>query len=179
MSTQKILVLTTLLGLSLTHSAVAADSGSASINFKGRIVDAACNVTVSGTDNSTVELGQWPTSTFKAKGDTTIPQPFTLNVDDCTEGNFKFNFTGTSDSVNTQLLKVNGADGVGIAISALDSTSSIVGINTNPNQDSTAWVQVSTEGKASLPLQAFYQSTKDKVTEGEANATVRVTLQQK
>lgn len=169
-----------LFGLTVTTSVFAADSGSGSVSFKGQIINAACNVSVNGNKDSIVDLGQWPTSTFKAAGDKTIPQPFQLDVSECVPGNFKFNFTGTSDSTNPKLLKVSAAQGVGIAIANADAITNTVAINTNAGTDSNANLTIATDKKAgSLPLQAYYQSTLDAVTAGEANATVRVTLQQK
>lgn len=180
MSTEHVLVLATLLGLGMTSSVFAAETGSGSVNFKGQIITAACNVTVDGSKDSTVDLGQWPTSTFKTTGDKTIPQPFTLNVDDCTDGSFKFNFTGTSDSNNSNLLQVSKATGVGIAIANADSITNTIQINTNAGAESNANLVIAKDAKSgSLPLQAYYQSTQSTVTAGEANATVRVTLQQK
>lgn len=180
MSTQKVFVLAGLLGFTMAHSAFAAETGSGSVNFKGQIIEAACNVTVDGSKDSTVDLGVWPTSTFKTTGDKTIPQPFTLKVDDCSKGTFKFNFTGTSDTANPNLLKVSAAQGVGIAIANADSITNTVQINTNAGAESNAKIQITEGAKTgSLALQAYYQSTNNTVTAGEANATVRVTLQQK
>lgn len=164
--------------LTLSGSVLAADTGSGSVNFKGKIITAACDISINDNKDSTVNLGQWPTSTFKAAGDKTIPQPFTIDVKECIPGNFKFNFTGTSDTANSNLLKVSVAQGVGIAIANIDATT--VAINTNAGAESNANLSIADKQTVgSLPLQAYYQSTVGNVTAGEANATVRVTLQQK
>lgn len=184
------IIATAVFGLTFSAAVLAADatgssnetlltgSGAGTVNFKGKIIDAACNVSIKGSSNSTVELGTWPTSTFKATGDTTTPQPFEISVDNCVAGNYKFNFIGTSDAVNNKLLKVSGATGVGIAIANADSIKNTVAINTNAGTDSNANLKL-TSTTGSLPLQAFYQSTTSTVTAGEANATVNLTLQQK
>lgn len=165
----------------LSGTAMAADTanqGSATVNFTGEIINAACNVTIDGVENGSVNLQKWPTSTFKAVGDTSIPQPFKIAVKDCLSGNYKFNFTGAADSTNTNLLKVSGAKGVGIAIDNDNKTP--IKLNTTAGEDSAANMAIkSNEKEGELQLIAYYKSTNAIVTAGEANATVRVTLQQK
>lgn len=170
---------TSLFALTVSSAVFAtADTGSGNINFTGKIISAACNIAINGNQNGTVNLGQWPTSTFKEIGDKSIPQKFTIDVTECTDGNFKFNFTGTSDTANSNLLKVSVADGVGIAIA--DANNTQIKLNTTAGEESNANVSIANgKGAASLPLQAYYQSTKDQVGAGQADATVRVTLQQK
>ncbi|ALH95635.1 fimbrial protein [Acinetobacter equi] len=164
----------------MNQSAIAADTGSGSVTFKGKILNAACNISIDGKADGEVKLGEWPTSTFKAVGDKSIPQPFDIAVSDCLPGSFSFNFTGTSDVTNTNLLQVNGAKGVGIAIANIDALNNIVKINTNSGTQSNALLTIAeSETTGKLPLQAYYQSTLETVVAGEANATVRVTLQQK
>ena len=163
-----------------SNSAIAADTGSGNVTFKGKILNAACNISIDGKADGEVKLGEWPTSTFKAVGDKSIPQPFNIAVSDCLPGSFSFNFTGTSDATNTNLLQVSGAKGVGIAIANTDALTNTVKINTNSGTQSNALLTIADNATAgTLPLQAYYQSTAAKVDAGEANATVRVTMQQK
>lgn len=164
----------------ISHSSNAANSSIGNIVFKGKILNAACNISIDGKVDSEVKLGQWPTSTFKMVGDTSIPQPFNIVVTDCLPGSFSFNFTGLSDSINSNLLQVSGAKGVGIAIANADSLTNVVKINTNTGMQSNALLTIADNATGgTLPLQAYYQSTLEQVEAGEANATVRVTVQQK
>ncbi|WP_025095314.1 fimbrial protein [Acinetobacter soli] len=157
-----------------------ADAGT--INFKGNVVAAACDVTVNGTASADVTLGNWPTSTFKNTGDKSSPQPFTLSVNNCNAGTYQFAFIGTADTANTNLFKVSNATGVGIGLASADGSTE-VNINTTASSASNASLTTtgSTAGAATgtLNLQAFYQATGATVAAGAANATARVTLQQK
>lgn len=169
-------LLATTAAITLSSQAFAAGQ----INFKGQIVNAACDITVNGSQTGEVNLGKWPTSTFPKTGAKSIPQPFTLNVSDCLAGSYNFNFEGTADSTNPNFLKVSTATGVGIALAQANDVTKYININTPPAGDSKATVTIEAGKKeASLPLQAFYQSTMDNVTAGEANATARVTIEQK
>lgn len=150
------------------------------VNFTGEIVNASCNIDIDGSQTGEVALGKWPTSTFDKTGEKSVPKPFNINVSECLPGTYNFHFEGTADSTNTNFLKVSDAIGVGIAIANKNSVSNLVKINTAGTVDSNASATVLAGQKtATLPLQAYYQSTADTVTAGKANATVRVTLEQK
>jgi type 1 fimbria pilin len=165
--------------LTTSHSVFSADTGLGSVTFTGKILSAACKISIEGQTGNEVKLGEWPTSTFKAVGDKTIPQPFKLLVSDCLPGTFNFNFTGAADTNDANLLQVSGgADGVGIAIANANALTDTVKINTASGTESNAALKIDGT-KGELQLQAYYQSTLETVTPGEANATVRVTLQQK
>lgn len=150
------------------------------VNFTGEIVNAACNIDIDGNQTGTVDLGKWPTSTFSQTGAKSVPKPFKVNVSDCIPASYNFHFEGTADSTDARFLKVSEAQGVGIAIANADSVSNLVKINTAGTVDSNATATVLPGQKtATLPLQAFYESTMDTVAAGKANGTVRVTLEQK
>lgn len=154
-----------------------ADAGT--INFKGNVVASACDITVNGTSSADVNLGTWPTSTFKNTGDKSSPQPFKLEVSKCNAGTYQFAFIGTADSDNPNLFKVSSAKGVGIGIA--DGQTDI-NINTTVSDSSNASLTTTGgEGAAigTLNLQAFYEATGASVSAGEANANARVTLQLK
>lgn len=154
-----------------------ADAGT--INFKGNVVASACDITVNGTSSADVNLGTWPTSTFKNTGDKSSPQPFKLEVSKCNAGTYQFAFIGTADSDNPNLFKVSSAKGVGIGIA--DGQTDIK-INTTVSDSSNASLTTTGgEGAATgtLYLQAFYEATGASVSAGEANANARVTLQLK
>lgn len=170
------MAITSILSLALSNSVLAADS-SGSVKFTGEIIKAACNVSINGVVDGSVDLQKWPTSTFQAVGDTTIPQPFTVDVKDCLAGDFKFNFTGNTDDTNPDLLKVSEAKGVGIAIANTDGT--LVKLNTTGTNSNANLTIAPNAKQGSLPLLAYYKSTLGDVTPGIADATVRVTLQQK
>lgn len=156
-----------------------ADAGT--INFKGKVVASACDITVNGASSADVNLGTWPTSTFKNTGDESSPQPFTLEVSKCNAGTYQFAFIGTADSDNSNLFKVSSAKGVGIGIATADNQTDVK-INTTASDSSNALLTINGgEGVATgtLNLQAFYRATGVPVTAGDANANARVTLQLK
>ncbi|HAV4964707.1 fimbrial protein [Acinetobacter baumannii] len=156
-----------------------ADAGA--INFKGNVVASACDITVNGTSSADINLGTWPTSTFKNTGDKSSPQPFKLEVSKCNAGTYQFAFIGTADSDNPNLFKVSSAKGVGIGIATADGQTDVK-INTTVSDSSNASLTTTGgEGAATgtLNLQAFYEATGASVSAGDANANVRVTLQLK
>ena len=175
MKTQIALLLGTITALTMTTHALAAGQ----INFTGEIVNAACDIKINNSNTNEVVLGKWPTSMFKATGDKSTPQTFTINVENCAAGNYQVNFSGATDTANAKLLKTSAATGVGIAIANASNTSNLVSLNTTAgNSDSNA-VFNATGTSGSLPLQAFYQATGATVVAGKADATVSITLQQK
>lgn len=173
-----IAILATVAALTISTQSFA-DAGT--INFKGNVVAAACDIAVDGASSANIALGDWPTSTFKNTGDKSSPQPFTLTVSNCNSGTYQFAFTGTADSTNTNLFKVSTATGVGIGIASADGATA-VDINTTASSQSNASLTTTgSNGSATgtLNLQAFYQATGAEVNAGAADATARVTLQQK
>lgn len=178
MKTQIALAVGTIAALTMTSHAIAAGQ----INFTGEIVNAACDIKINESSNNEIVLGKWPTSMFKAAGDKSTPQNFTINVTNCAAGNYQVNFSGTQDPTNAKLLKTSVATGVGIGIANTGNTTNLVNLNTTAGQDSNAAFSTTGTGATatgSLPLQAFYQATGATVVAGKADATVSITLQQK
>jgi len=179
MKTQIALFLGTLTVITISSTAFAAGQ----INFTGEIVSAACDIKINNSSSNEISLGKWPTSMFKAVGDKSTPQSFTIDVANCAAGNYQVNFAGTADATNSKLLKVSAANGVGIAIANISGTSNLVNLNTaagqlDPNATFAA-TGTGTTATGALNLQAFYQATSTTVTPGKADATVSITLQQK
>ncbi|EPF69932.1 fimbrial protein [Acinetobacter rudis] len=155
-------------------------SAAGQVNFTGQIINAACEITVDGKQNGQIDLGKWPTSTFQAVGDKSSPKPFVLKVSDCIEGSYNLHFEGDADLTNPKLLKASEATGVGIAIANMNSMTNLVNINTGATGNPNAEVIVAAGQKdGTLNLQSFYQSTTATVTAGKADATARITLEQK
>ncbi|NNH35970.1 fimbrial protein [Acinetobacter sp. NIPH 2377] len=175
MKTQIALLLGTITALTMTTHALAAGQ----INFTGEIVSAACDVKINNGSNNEIALGKWPTSMFKAAGDKSTPQTFSIDVTNCAAGNYQVNFSGATDTANAKLLKTSAATGVGIAIANASNTSNLVSLNTTAGTSDSNAVFTATGTSGSLPLQAFYQATGATVAAGKADATVSITLQVK
>lgn len=161
----------------MAASMLAADVAQAidgTIKFEGNITDTACVVNSSGADQ-TVALGTVPASSFTAAGDVASAQKFNITLTDCPAGTVGVTFGGSSDPVNTDLLKLDSgmtATGVGVRINNADDSSQVL-IN---DTASAKRVTVGTDGTAVLNFVGQYQSTSATVTAGTANATSQFTV---
>ncbi|AKO44903.1 pilin protein [[Haemophilus] ducreyi] len=117
-------ILAALISGTISISAMAAPpAGEGIVNFKGTIVEAACSVDPSFT-NQTVDLGQTAAAKL-VKGGTSRPAPFTIKLVDCeTGGKTKkahIAFTGNMDKeVENGLAILGQAKGAAIQITGLD-----------------------------------------------------------
>ncbi|AAP95260.1 pilin protein [[Haemophilus] ducreyi] len=117
-------ILAALISGTISISAMAAPpAGEGVVNFKGTIVEAACSVDPSFT-NQTVDLGQTAAAKL-VKGGTSRPVPFTIKLVDCeTGGKIKkanIAFTGNIDKkVENGLAILGQAKGAAIQITGLD-----------------------------------------------------------
>ncbi|EOB9989643.1 fimbrial protein SthA [Cronobacter sakazakii] len=99
----------------------AALANSQTITFNGKVLDAACTVTV-GDGSSTVELGETVKSDLVNKGDTGAPKLFTITLSSCPAGspakaNIKFNGeTDGDDSYFKNIATTDAATNVGVLL---------------------------------------------------------------
>lgn len=154
-------------------SAVAAHAADGTVHFNGNIVSDACTIDASG-QNLTVNMGDVATAAFSAVGDKASPSKFSINVTDCpdTVKQVSVKFDGTSDSDNTDLLKLDSdqtAKGVAIEI-ASDAGTAI------PLHSASPAYTVADDGSATLDFVGRYVSTAATVEAGTANATSQFTI---
>lgn len=114
-----------LTGLFLTPFANAADG---TINFTGKILDAACTVD-SADASQTVNLGSINKASFTSSGTTAGAAAFNITVSNCdpaiTRIAARFDGSQSSDDPRVLALSTGGAVGVGIAFYEQDSTTMI------------------------------------------------------
>ncbi|PNU31601.1 fimbrial protein [Serratia marcescens] len=160
---KKYLVASALACTVISSSAFAADGV---INFTGKIIDNAC--VVNPTLN--VQLGDVAAAAFKNVGDESGAQKFALELKDCPANlkNAKVTLDGMADATNADLFKLDpGATGLALRIEGPDQKDVLPG-------GSTAEIALA-EGNNMLPFVAAYKST-DKVTAGDANATIQFSV---
>lgn len=156
-------------------AASAVNAADGTINFTGNITDAACTVD-STSASQTVNLGTVASTAFTAAGVTAAPTSFTIKLTNCpsTVTAAAVKFDGTSNTTNTQILKLSTdstATGVGVAIYEKDG-STLVPMHT-ASAKQTLDSSLTTN---SLAFVAKYMSTAASVTAGTANATTDFTI---
>lgn len=127
------------------------------------------------TPSKQVPLGDHPIGEFKGLGSSTKAQRFTIDLNNCPAGmagiSYRLDAVGTVLNAVSGILALNagGAGGVGLQILRDDGTalalSSTISYLRNPAQ-----------GSYSIPLQARYYQTAQKITAGAANASVQFTI---
>jgi major type 1 subunit fimbrin (pilin) len=160
-----------------SQGAFAAANDTGTVNFEGEIVNSICSIAPE-SQNMKVYLGKIAAKTFKAAGDESLPQDFTIKLLDCPAPvNGKASvatvtFLGQKDRTDATLLlidnagQVGGVDaatGVGIEIS--DSA------NTRIDMGAASGGYNLGEGTNALKFKANYKSTVAAVTAGPANAS--------
>jgi P pilus assembly protein, pilin FimA len=155
--------------------ASAANAADGTINFTGSITDAACTVD-SNSASQNVNLGTVSSKVFGAVGATASPTNFTIKLTSCpsTVTGASVKFDGTSDTTNTQLLKLASAStakGVGVAIYEKDA-STLVPMHSQSSRQTIDSAQTTN----TLAFVAKYMSTADAVTAGTANASTDFTI---
>ncbi|HFO0601996.1 TPA: fimbrial protein, partial [Acinetobacter baumannii] len=112
-------------------------------------------------------------------GQTTSPQTFQIDLEQCDAGNYTVRLDGTTVSAtgdNANLLAVTGgATNVGIQVTGLDNK--IVPINT-ALANGYEFAIPSGSTTATLDLKAFYKAT-GAATAGDANATANFSIEYK
>ena len=153
------------------QSAIASDG---TINFTGEITDETCTVDT-GSQNLTVNLGKVSKSSLDgAAGKKSSPTGFQLKLTSCpaTVTGATVKFDGTSDSNNSNLLKLTQESGVatGVGIEIADKTGTAIPLY------SESMVYALAEGSNTLNFVARYVSTLASVTTGPANGVTQFTL---
>ncbi|ASM03914.1 MULTISPECIES: fimbrial protein [Serratia] len=161
---KKYLVASALACAVISSSAFAADGV---INFTGKIIDNAC--VVNPTLN--VQMGDVAAATFKNVGDESDYKEFALQLKDCPANlkAAKVTLDGAVDDKDAKLFKLKdgGAAGLALRINGPDKEHLLPG---------TASADIPlNEGDNSVPFFVAYRST-DKVTAGDANATIQFSV---
>lgn len=156
--------------MAMTGLAHAADG---TVKFTGNIIADACTVDTASKD-MTVVLGDVATTAFSAAGDKASPTKFTLNLTDCptTVTQVSVKFDGTSDTVNSSLLKLDsGMTATNVGIEIADNNGTTIPLHTASPE-----YAVATDGTAALDFVGRYVSTAASVGAGTANGTSQFTL---
>ncbi|HGM5433652.1 TPA: fimbrial protein [Serratia marcescens] len=166
---KKYLVTSVLACTALCSSAFAADGA---INVTGKIVDNACVV----SPTLDVRLGDTAAADFEHVGDWGYAEEFFLELKDC-PANIKaatVQLDGEADSNNKNLFQLisGGATGVALELIAISGS----GWGNQPIVPGGTSEEFSlNEGENRLSFAARYRST-DKVTAGDANATIQFSV---
>ncbi|HEI8504842.1 TPA: type 1 fimbrial protein [Serratia marcescens] len=96
MKLNKIMIAAVLAFGASSMMAQAANQGSGTVTFTGEIIDAPCSI-APGNIDQTVELGQISNLSLKDGRESEVKEPFTINLEDCTNATaktVKTTFTG-------------------------------------------------------------------------------------
>lgn len=164
------------LTLSGSSLAYAADS---TITITGQVQDNTCVLSTASQD-LTVNLMSYAQSQFSEKGAGGALVPFTLNFSQCgsVATAVRIGFTGTADSNNNSLLKIDsGASSyaTGIGIELLDSSETMIPIN--QSQDSLTWTKITGGQQNTVNFYARMVATTLPVTAGTVSASATITLE--
>lgn len=142
-------------------------AASGTIKFTGEIVQGTCEVLV--TDRAKeVEIGVYPTSTFKNVGDVSASRGFTIGLRNCEPERLgTIRFDALTPTGQPGLLAVSVASGVGIEILNNEDKPFPV----NQDLPGAATYTLDADGAADVYLKARYKSFANLVGPGEANAT--------
>ncbi|RQN07354.1 fimbrial protein [Pantoea ananatis] len=155
--------------------AQAADS---TINITGYVRDNMCRVDT-GSQNFIVDLMNSATKQLFRIGAYTPSIPFNIILSPC--GAYavgvKIGFTGTADTNNSSLLKLDGVAGsaAGMGIQILDSTGNQLAINAPVANLS--WVQLNPGQSNTIQFYARLMATRYPVTAGTVSATATFILE--
>ncbi|EMH4163338.1 type 1 fimbrial protein [Pluralibacter gergoviae] len=167
-------LLATVLTLVCTN-AFAADS---TITISGYVRDNACAVATESKE-FTVDLMNNAAKQFNTVGATSPLVPFRIVLSPC--GNsataVKVGFSGTQDSDNNNLLKIDGGSSAaaGMALQILDSQQTILPINAPPS--SITWTTLRPGQSNTLSFFARLMATRTPVNAGHVYATATFTLE--
>lgn len=167
-------LLSALLSLAVTD-AYAADS---TITINGYVRDNACAV-AGESKEFTVDLMNNAAKQFHAVGATTPLVPFRIVLSPCGSAvtAVKVGFVGIADSVNTDLLKLDGGPSAaaGMGVQILDAQQRMLPLNaTSP---AISWTTLTPSQTNTLNFYARLMATQVPVTAGLVNATATFTLE--
>lgn len=174
-------------------------NGQGVVHFRGVIVSSTCVVSSNDADK-TVQLGQWPTTSFPTAGAKTSSVSFQINLNNCpSTGQYTLRFDGPTPAGQPNLLAVSsdtsfnggkdvpnspdapsGASGAasGVGIEILDNQNQAVPIGQDSASGNTFnWQSPDSSGNVAFNLKAHYKSYTDSVTAGLANADATFTIE--
>lgn len=169
-------------------SSFAVETVKSDILLKGSIYNATCTVDINGqavTNNPVVNMGSWPSSAFNGVGSevggTATDGKISINAVDCPDnGTMKVNITAATDPTDNTLVKLdsspNATDATGVAIALYEGDKD--GNKTNTKiQFAKDYVfnNQALEGVSKV-FYGVYRATAEKVSAGNANATVHATM---
>jgi len=154
----------------------AADS---TISITGQVQDNTCVLSTASQD-LTVDLMNYPQSQFSEKGAGGALVPFTLVFSQCGSAAtaVRVGFTGTADTNNTSLLKIDSGTSsyaTGIGIEILDSSENIIPIN--QSQDNLNWITITGGQQNTVSFYARMVATALPVTAGTVSGSATITLE--
>ncbi|ENZ0348291.1 fimbrial protein [Morganella morganii] len=167
----KMFIISSLAGIMLAPSAFSADG---QINFKGNIIDSACQVTNNMGNPLEVVLGDVARTAFSGKGATAAATQFTLALTKCPESvkTAAVKFDGVSVNGDSEVLALTTEAGVaeGVGIQLTDASQKVVPLYTASSP------YTLNEGDNNLDFTARYIATEDTVKAGPANSTATFTI---
>ncbi len=167
-------LLSALLSLAVT-GAYAADS---TITINGYVRDNACAV-AGESKEFTVDLMNNAAKQFHAVGATTPLVPFRIVLSPCGSAvtAVKVGFVGIADSVNTDLLKLDGGPSAaaGMGVQILDAQQRMLPLNAA--SPAISWTTLTPSQTNTLNFYARLMATQVPVTAGLVNATATFTLE--
>jgi len=149
----------------------AAMATSQTLTFNGKVLDAACTVTV-GDGSSTIDLGETAKADLVNKGDTGAPKNFTITLSACPAGsvakaNIKFSGQTDGDDSYFKNISTTGA-ATNVAILLKQNGTDVVKVN-----DGNTDIAIPTEGgDVSVDYTAQLVATATGVTKGNVTSTL-------
>ncbi len=167
-----------LLGAVLTLVCANAFAADSTITISGYVRDNACAVATESKE-FTVDLMDNAAKQFNAVGATTPLVPFRIVLSPCGSSvtAVKVGFSGTPDSDNNDLLKIDGgaSAAAGMAVQILNNQQAMLPINAPSS--SIAWTTLTPGQTNTLGFYARLMATRVPVTAGHVYATATFTLE--
>ncbi|MFT2797415.1 fimbrial protein [Serratia sp. JSRIV004] len=168
-------MLSGLLILLVSSPSQAVDS---TITISGNVQDNACAVAV-GSQDFTVDLMKSSANQFNAVRTVTPKVPFSIELTACGSSTtaVKVGFTGTADTIDNSLLRLNSNAGAasGIGVQILDGNSNTVLLNAD--QSTLYWQPLKANQNNTLNYYARLMATRLPVVAGVVDATGIFTLE--
>ena len=174
MMTKSLYLLGAVLSLAIAN-AFAADS---TITISGYVRDNACAVAGESKD-FTVDLMDNAAKQFNTIGATTPVVPFRIVLSPCGSSvtAVKIGFVGIADSINTDLLKLDGGatSAAGMGVQILDAQQTMLPLNAT--SATIPWTTLTPGQTNTLNFYARLMATQLPITPGHVNATATFTLE--
>uniref|UniRef100_S0DFU3 Putative fimbrial protein n=1 Tax=termite gut metagenome TaxID=433724 RepID=S0DFU3_9ZZZZ len=146
------------------------------VNFTGKIIDAACTVDV-GSQNQTVDLGTYNKSEFSAAGDKSAATAFNIVLKTCPETitSARIAFDGKPEATDSNLLAIDSSAtgaATGVAINLMTADKAQLPLH----GDNGYSYELSSTAANTLKFFAQYQATAAAVTAGPANSVANFSV---